>query len=340
MILTSALRQRNSSMNQTSTSTSRLALLCLAALALGCASSKPGATTTAPSTARIFASPQAAVDALVEALRTYDRERLAAIFGPGGGEIISSGDVVADRAAAERFVATYDARHRLEADSAGRSTLIIGPEDWPFPVPIVPANGMFAFDAAAGRDEILNRRIGRNELSAEQVCLAIVDAQRDYAMMKPMGGDLPVYAQKVMSDPGTRNGLYWPVTEGEAQSPLGALVARAVEEGYSTAGAADAAPRPFHGYYYRLLTAQGPHATGGAADYEMRGKLIGGFGVVAYPAEYGNSGIMTFITNHDGVVYQRDLGADTQKTAREMKAFDPGPQWKRVADEKTSPSGE
>jgi hypothetical protein len=211
--------------------------------------------------------------------------------------------------------------------------LVVGEKDWPFPVPIVRANGRFVFDTAAGTDEILNRRIGRNELDAQQVCLAIIDAQRDYVTRRPLGGDLPLYARKIISDAGVRNGLYWPPVAGEPPSPLGELVARASEEGYGAARSVGAPPAPYRGYHYRLLTSQGPHARGGSLDYEVDGQLIGGFAVVAYPAQYDNSGIMTFITNHDGVVYERDLGPDTEKIARAMTTFDPGPEWKRDTDE-------
>jgi Protein of unknown function (DUF2950) len=307
-----------------------LIIVCLALYAAGgCASSAEP---------KKFSSPQAAADSLVSALRDQDTSRLEKIFGPDGGEIISSGDPVADRAAGSRFLAAYDAQHRLQTDADGGSTtLLIGTQDWPFPVPIVKAeDSKYVFDTEAGKDELLNRRIGRNELSTEVVCLAVVDAERDYVRMRPMGGDLPLYARKLVSDPGTKNGLYWPTAAGEPPSPLGLLVAEAAAEGYG--GAAAAAARaagehpPYHGYRYRLLTAQGAYANGGKTDYMVNGNLIGGFGVVAYPAQYGNSGIMTFITNHDGVVYQRDLGPSTESLAKAMTEFDPGPGWTRSAD--------
>jgi hypothetical protein len=201
-------------------------------------------------------------------------------------------------------------------------------------VPIVKSNKGYEFDSETGRDEILNRRIGRNELDAEQVCLAIVDAQREYVARNPMGSDLPEYARKLVSDAGTQDGLYWPTAEGEAPSPLGPLAASAAAEGYTAARHdSGSGPRAYHGYRYKLLTRQGPHADGGALDYEVGGKFIGGFAVVAYPAQYGNSGIMTFITNHDGIVYQRDLGPDTQKLAEAVTEFDPGPEWTRCTDD-------
>jgi hypothetical protein len=312
-----------------SRSTSFLLFCCAFFLALGCASTQP----TQPTGQTRFDSPQAAADSLVTALRAHNTEQLNKIFGPDGGEILSSGDPVADQAGVERFLAAYDAKHRLDTDSNGQNTLIVGPQDWPFPVPIVKTDGKFTFDTEAGKDEILNRRIGRNELATEMVCLAIVDAQRDYVALRPMGGDLPVYARRLMSTPGTKDGLYWPTQEGEPPSPMGPLVALASAEGYrATTRVAGQPPPPYHGYRYKLLTAQGPSAEGGSIDYVVDGKLIGGFAVVAWPAQYGNSGIMSFITNHNGVVYQKDLGEDTEKIAQAMTEFDPGPGWTKTAD--------
>ncbi|HSZ55486.1 MAG TPA: DUF2950 domain-containing protein [Tepidisphaeraceae bacterium] len=304
-----------------------LILMALAGLTEGCSSSPPPTAppTTVPS-ARVFDSPEAAVSSLVDALRAHDAAQLSSIFRPDDEEIISSGDPVADQAEIDRFLAAYDAKHYLQSDLGGGVILYVGQQEWPFPVPIIRSGGGYAFDSATGKDEILNRRIGRNELSAEQVCLAIVDAQRDYVTMRPMGGDLPVYARRLVSHPGTKDGLYWPTKDDEPPSPLGPLVAYATEEGYGATRASEEPP-PYHGYRYRLLTKQGVHATGGAMDYEVDGQLIGGFAVVAYPADYGNSGITTFITNHDGVVYERDLGPDTEQLARQMTEFDPGPGW-------------
>ena len=232
----------------------------------------------------------------------------------------------------------YDEKHAFEATPTGDLSLIVGPKDWPFPVPIIKSDDKYLFDTDAGADELLNRRIGRNELATEEVCLAIVDAEREYVAEKPMGGDLPLYARKIMSDPGTKDGLYWPTKEGEPQSPLGPLVAIASEEGYKARKSKDEPAPPYHGYHYKLLTAQGPHATGGATDYEVDGKLIGGFAVVAWPADYGNSGIMTFITNHNGIVYQKDLGEDTASIASKMTTFDLGPGWTRCEEPTTAPS--
>ena len=309
-----------------------LTFACLIGLSTaGCASSSSPSSESKPA-AEQFASADAAVQALVDAVRTEDRARLDKILAPASDDILSSGDPVSDRADAARFLALYDAKHRIQSESDGRSTLIVGDGDWPFPVPIVKSGGGYVFDTETGRDEILNRRIGRNELAAQQVCLAVVDAQREYVALRPIGGSLPEYARKLVSDPGKKNGLYWPTADGEQPSPLGPLVASAAAQGYAPSSAPAAGPPPYHGYRYRLLTAQGPHAKAGALDYLVDGHLIGGFAVVAYPAQYGNSGIMTFITNHDGIVYERDLGPETQQVAQQMTAFDPGPGWTAASD--------
>src|SRR5581483_11555365 len=212
---------------------------CVCALVTGCATKPSPPPTPPPSTEpaaeqRTFASPQAAVDALVAALRANDKDQLRQIFGSDGDEIISSGDAVGDDAEANRFLVAYDAKHRLETDTDGSTTLLVGSTDWPLPIAIVKAGNEYVFDTDAGKDEILNRRIGRNELATQLVCLAIVDAERDYVAQRPMGGDLPVYARKILSDPGTKDGLYWPTQPGDPPSPLGPLVAYASAEGYGS----------------------------------------------------------------------------------------------------------
>ena len=317
-----------------------IVILCLYAMVSGCASTpKPAPPATASSVPTKFDSPEEAVQALVSAMRANDNAKLLQIFGPNGEDIVFSGDPVSDQAERERFLAAYDAQHKLQSDLAGSTILSVGAQDWPFPVPIIKSGDDFVFDCAQGKEEILNRRIGRNELSAEQVCLAIVDAQREYVRLRPMGGDLPVYARKIVSDPGTKNGLYWPTSADEDPSPLGPLVADAAAEGYGK-GRTTSEPPPYHGYRYRLLTKQGAHATGGAMDYEVNGQLIGGFAVVAYPADYDNSGITTFIVNHDGTVYQRDLGPDTEQIAQQMTEFDPAPGWIPASDQPETPEPE
>jgi hypothetical protein len=275
-----------------------------------------------------FASPEEAVNALVKALKSDDVKALAAIFGPGSRDLLFSGDPVADKTTRERFLSRYGEKNRLEVTEA-KANLNIGNDDWPFAVPLVKKEGLWYFDTKQGREEILARRIGQNELSTIQVCLAYVDAQREYFRKDRDGDGLLEYAQKFGSDKGKKNGLYWPVKEGEGQSPLGPLFASAQEKGYS-AKAAGGKPIPYYGYYYRILTGQGKNAPGGAYDYVVKGNMIGGFALVAYPAKYGASGVMTFIVNHDGVVYQKDLGKNTEKTALAMKVFDPDSTWKKA----------
>ena len=274
-----------------------------------------------------FGTPAEAFQALATAVRANDTPRLLAIMGPGGDEILSSGDDVADQQRRQKFLALFDQKHAINNDGPDRRILVVGNDDWPLPVPLVRQGNAWHFDSEAGREEILNRRIGQNELDVIQVCKAIADAQRDFALRDPDGDGLEVYAQKFFSDPGKRNGLYFPTDDGEPPSPLGELAAAAAAEGYRHN---DAGPAPYHGYFYRMLYAQGPHAPDGPVDYLVNGKLALGFAVVAWPAEYGNSGIMTFIMGPDGVVYQQNLGDDTEKLAAEIKSFDPGEGWTQV----------
>ena len=281
---------------------------------------------------KAFTSPEEAVKALVEACRQNDTQGLLALFGPEGKDIVSSGDEVADKTQLSKFVEDYEAKHRLEQGTPGTAILYAGKEDWPLPVPIVKKGEKWYFDAAAGKEEILNRRIGRNELSVIEVMHAYVDAQREYATRKDRGGDtLAEFAQKFRSSEGKKDGLYWPAKEGEEMSPLGPFAAQAVSEGY---GGKKEAPRPYHGYYYKILKAQGKNAPGGEYDYVVNGKMILGFALVAWPAEYDNSGIMTFIVNQDDRVYQKDLGPDTEKTASALEKYDPDQSWKK-AEEKS-----
>jgi hypothetical protein len=281
-----------------------------------------------------FDSPAKAVDSLVAAIRAQDTGQLRSVLGPEGDEVISSGDPVADRNLLATFLNAYDEKHQLTPGEDGSTILIVGNNDWPMPIPIVQEDGKWRFDTAAGKEEILNRRIGRNELSAIQSCLAVLDAQREYMTMDRDADGLCEYAGRFISEPGKKNGLYWPTAENEPPSPLGPLAAAASEEGYTTSQPVSASPRAFHGYRFRILTRQGRNAPGGAMDYMAKGKLIGGFAVVAWPADYGNSGIMTFLMSHDGIVYQRDLGEDSAKTAMAMTAYDPGPGWKTVEPSK------
>jgi len=275
---------------------------------------------------RTFASPEEAVKAFIEALKSNDVKALEAILGPGSRDLVSSGDPVADKAVRERFLSRYGEKNRLEVTDA-KANLSLGNDDWPFAVPIVKKDGLWRFDAKAGKEEILARRIGQNELSAIQFCLAYVDAQREYTLKDRDGDGLLEYAQKFGSDKGKKNGLYWKAKEGEEQSPLGPIAAAAYSRGYRKKGEN---PQPFYGYFYRILTGQGKNAPGGAYGYLAKGNMIGGFALVAYPAKYASSGVMTFIVNHDGVVYEKDLGRNTEKAVQAMKLFDPDSTWKKV----------
>jgi hypothetical protein len=277
---------------------------------------------------KVFATGEEGVNAFVKALRVDNKEELLAIFGSDANELISSGDEVADKQRQQKFLNAYDEQHKLSPEG-DKLVIIVGNDGWPFPIPLVKQSEQWVFDTAAGKEEILNRRIGRNELDTIQVMLAIVDAQREYAMKSSDGNGLPEYAQKFKSDPGKKNGLYWETKEGEEPSPLGPLFLQAKKEGYFKNESAEG-PQPYHGYFYRILTAQGANALGGAFDYIIDGKMIGGFAVIAYPAEYGNSGVMTFIVNHDGVVCQKNLGEDTEQEAQNIKLFDPDKTWTKA----------
>ena len=289
-----------------------------------------GTAADAASKQKTFASPEEAVRAFYDAMKSNDDKELVAIFGPLAKELIWPGDPVGNKQRREKFVKAFDLKNRIDKEG-DKMVLIVGEKDWPFPIPLVKKGDQWLFDTKAGKDEILNRRIGENELDTIQTMLAIVDAEREYAMKKLTSGSLPEYAQKFMSDPGKKNGLYWETKEGEEPSPLGELVADAKAGGYTKAGTSKN-PMPFHGYYFRMLTKQGKNAPEGVYDYIVNGKQIGGFAVVAFPAKYGNSGVMTFLVNHNGVVYQKDLGKNTARAARAMKTFDPDKTWKKVEE--------
>jgi hypothetical protein len=281
----------------------------------------------AGSRAREFASPEEAVTALVKAVKAGDQKALVNILGPEGRALVFSGDPVADKNARQHFGAEYDQAHRLEGGN-GKVVLYVGQDGFPFPIPLVPDGIAWRFDTRAGKEEILNRRIGKNELATIQVCLAYVDAQREYYSEDRNADGLREYATRFASTPGKRDGLFWPTKPGEKSSPLGPLVATARAEGYRKGQGG--APVPYHGYYYRILTAQGPAAPDGAYDYLVRGHMIGGFALVAFPAQYGVSGVMTFIVNHAGIVYEKDLGPSTSAIAEGMRRFNPDPTWKKV----------
>ncbi len=275
-----------------------------------------------------FSTPDEAAQAFVLAVRSENPEEIHRVLGRGAEEIVSSGDEVADRQMREKFLKAYDEKNALVAEPDGSMTLEIGRDDWPMPIPLVKRMGSWRFDTRRGKEEILNRRIGRNELSIQQVCLALVDAQREYAAVDRNGDGVPEYAQKVISDPGQKNGLYWETAANEPPSPMGPQVAEAAEEGYGAAKDERGSRRPFHGYYFKLLKSQGPNAPGGDRDYITNGRMSEGFAVVAWPAEYGNSGVMTFLVSHHGVVYEQDLGRNTDRVASSMSVFDPDSRWR------------
>ena len=288
----------------------------------------PGTPLSAADAAqRQFDLPEHAVDALLVAVRSGRTADLIAIFGPKGKPLVESGDAVADKNGRGKFVASYEAGHSLATQPDGKITLILGQDNWPFPIPLVKAGKAWHFDTVTGAEEILNRRIGRNELSAIEVCRAYVDAQREYSSKDRNDDGVREYAQHFTSHPNQHDGLYWSANPGEEPSPMGALIARARDEGYEKMGTRTRR-EPYHGYYYRILKRQGPQAPGGAHDYIVGNHMIGGFALVAFPAQYGTSGVMTFIVNQDGVVYQKNLGPATDKFARQLKEYDPDPSWK------------
>lgn len=276
---------------------------------------------------QIFASPQEAVNALVTAATKHDTNALHSIFGPEGRNLISP-DAVQATKAFKMFVQHLTEKVQLVTNSNSKATLEIGTNGWPFPIPLVKQNGRWFFDTAAGREEILARRIGRDELGAISVCNAYVEAQREYASEDRMGGGVLAYAQFLRSTPGTHDGLFWPAKAGEELSPLGPLVAQARVEGYHrSARMMNEQLAPYHGYYFKILTCQGKHAPGGKYNYIINGRMIAGFALVAWPAEWSNTGVMTFIVNQQGKVYQKNLGPKTTKIAKAMTAYDPNDTW-------------
>jgi len=274
--------------------------------------------------ARTFASPEEAVEALTEAGETDDTEALQALFGQGAEDLLSSGDSVSDRNQREVVTLALRQRWNLEETETGERVLVIGYEEWPFPVPLVQDQEGWRFDIAAGKEEVLARRIGRHELRVIETCLTYVRAQKIYASRPHDDRPAGLYAQRMTSREGEHDGLYWRATPGVRRSPLGDLAAEAEAAGYAEG---EGGPRPFHGYYFRILTAQGEAVPGGAKSYVQNGDMVGGFALVAYPAEYGDSGIMTFVVNKDGIVYEKDLGERTEELARAMTEYSPDASW-------------
>ena len=282
------------------------------------------AQTTAQKT---FATPEEAVKALADTVKAGNLEALLAIFGPEGKELIDSSEPAVARQNQQVFAVAVREKWRLEDAAPNRKTLVIGYEDWPFPVPIVKEANGWRFDTAAGKEEVLARRIGRNELLVIEATRAYVTAQRRYAQEGHDGKPAGLHAAKFQSDPGKENGLYWPTARGQKRSPLGDVVAQAAAEGRPVTGKGPQ-PSPFHGYYFKILTAQGSAAQGGAKSYVVKGEMSGGFALVAWPAQYDATGIMTFIVNQDGVVREKDLGPGTDAAARKMTAYNPDSSWR------------
>ena len=324
-------------MKTTSAKAGRLRLLWIAGTLVflsvpGHLAAQQTAAKTAPAitaVAKTFDTPQQAADALVAAAEQFDERALQEIFGPGGEDIVFSGEYPQDRKRAADFAAEAREKKSVSVDpkKEKRAFLLVGSEDWPFPVPIVKLGAKWAFDAKAGRQELLYRRIGSNELDAIDICRGYVEAQHDYALQKREGYDANQYAQRIVSTPGKQDGLAWQNPDGSWGGPIGEKIARAIEQGYS--GGAE----PYHGYFFKILKGQGPAAPLGEMDFVVKGVMIGGFALVAAPSEYGVTGVKSFFVSHDGVVYEKDFGPATLNEFIKMERFNPDKSWTPVLDE-------
>lgn len=274
----------------------------------------------------VFVSPEAAADALAAAWRSGSRRQLLAIFGRAGDRLISSGDPVAEKQARERLASAYAEEHHFESEGPLKATVVLGKDEWPYPIPLVKGSTGWRFDVKAGAEQIIERRIGRNELNAIAVCRSYVEAQGELASRDWRGDGVHDYALRILSSDGKHDGLYWPARQGAEESPLGSLVAAAEGQGYGAESAKGRAP--FHGYFYKILTRQGKDTPGGERDYIVGGRLTGGFALVAFPARYGDSGVMTFVVNQSGIVFEKNLGPDTARIARRMTVYNPDESWK------------
>jgi Protein of unknown function (DUF2950) len=309
--------------------------LCVAGLVLAQQSPtvKASAPAVAPASAvKSFGSPQQAADSLIDAAEKFDVAALIEIFGPGGDDIVFSGEFAQDRKYAADFVVEAREKNSVSVDSktGNRAFLLVGKEDWPFPVPIVKSGDKWSFDAKAGRQELLYRRIGANELDAISICHGYVEAQYDYAFRKRQGYDVNQYAQRIISTPGTQDGLAWQDSDGTWAGPIGEKIARAIEQGYNPG--AD----PYHGYFFKILKGQGPHAPLGEMDYVVKGAMIGGFALAAVPAEYAVTGVRSYIVSQDGVVYEKDLGPKSIDEFKKMERFNPDKSWAPVQEAEQS----
>src|ERR1700688_100117 len=295
-----------------------LATLLFACFAVDSAAQQKGQKT--------FSSPEVASKAVVAALQNNDEKAVLEILGPDAAQIVSSGDSTEDAESHANFVRKYEEMHRFRKEPDGSVTLYIGAENWPTPIPLVMKGDLCFFDSEAGKREILFRRIGRNEYSTIRICQEVVAAQKEFYAMQHSE-----YAKQIFSDEGQHNGLYWKVSEGEPQSPIGPLVASAVAEGYAKGNAGP--PTPYRGYFFHILTRQGKHVLGGAKNYIVNGRMTGGFAFIAYPAEYRSSGVMTFVVNQDGTVYQKDLGKKTDALGKAMQEYNPDSSWSKAEEE-------
>ena len=293
-------------------------------IAVATASAQKG---TAGQTQKRFATAEEAVQTVIKAAKTNNKTDLLAIFGADAEDLFSSGDKIADRRARQLILVALNEKWSLAKQGPNTKTLVIGNEEWPYPIPLVKDKAGWRFDTAAGREEILYRRIGRNELSTIKACRVYLKAQREYAAQSHDGRPAGLFAQKLASEPGKQDGLYWKVNPGEGFSPLGEFAAQASAEGYTRS---DTGPTPFHGYLFRPLTAQGPAAPGGAKSYIANGEMKSGFALIAYPAEYRNSGVMTFMMNQDGVVFEKDLGEKTAQIVSQITEYNPDKSWRKV----------
>ena len=317
-----------------------LRLLCIATVAFGCLSAsvtsraqestmnKGSAASTAPELARRFDTPQQAADVLIDAAEKFDVTELAQIFGPDGEDIVFSGEYAQDRQHAANFVAEAREKKNVSVDpkSGNRAFLLVGDDDWPFPVPLVKSGNKWFFDSKAGRQELLYRRIGANELDAISICRGYVEAQQEYALRPHEGYDVNQYAQRIISTPGKQDGLAWQNSDGTWGGPVGDKIARAIEQGYTSG-------EPYHGYFFKVLKGQGPAAPLGELDFLVKGVMIGGFALVAAPAEYGVTGVRTFIVSHEGIVYDKDFGPTTLDEFKRMERFNPDKSWTLVSAE-------
>ena len=309
-----------------------MACACVAAAVLSSASTAkpvPRIPAASPAGAKLFANPQLAADALVNAAETFDVAALTEIFGSNGHEVVFSGEYAQDRKRAADFAAKAREKMRVavEQKNGNRAILLLGDMDWPFPVPLVKTGGKWFFDSMAGRQELLYRRIGENELDAIAICRGYVEAQDEYALQPQKGYEASQYAQRIISTPGKQDGLAWQDPDGTWSGPIGENIARAIEQGYTTGS------EPYHGYFFKILKGQGPAAPLGEMDFVVKGAMIGGFALVAAPAEYKVTGVRTFMVSHDGVVYEKDLGPKTLDEFKKMERFNPDSSWTPVSKE-------